>query len=172
MQSAGGGGYGDPLTRDPERVAEDVGAGYVSLERASIDYGVVVNDDGRVDAAATADLRQRLAAEAPKLTVNADESSPYEGIRGRARRLRLRPDLASRFALENGDLVELVGRHAAPLRAWVKVDDQAPKEAIPLDAFGRRVLGVDGGDSVGLRKLTTIVRPGERRPAAEPTTAR
>ncbi|MCZ6524314.1 MAG: hydantoinase B/oxoprolinase family protein, partial [Alphaproteobacteria bacterium] len=37
MQSAGGGGYGDPLTREPERVAEDVRAGYVSAERAPID---------------------------------------------------------------------------------------------------------------------------------------
>src|SRR5262249_60471436 len=34
MQSAGGGGFGDPLTRDPERVAADVRGGYVSAARA------------------------------------------------------------------------------------------------------------------------------------------
>jgi len=40
--SAGGGGYGDPLERDPEKVLEDVIDGYVSIERAKKDYGVVI----------------------------------------------------------------------------------------------------------------------------------
>ncbi|REE75379.1 N-methylhydantoinase B [Rhodococcus wratislaviensis] len=41
--SAGGGGYGDPLDRDPAEVVEDVIDGYVSLERAALDYGVVID---------------------------------------------------------------------------------------------------------------------------------
>ena len=41
MQSAGG-GFGDPLARDPERVRRDVRAGYVSPERARHGYGVVL----------------------------------------------------------------------------------------------------------------------------------
>ncbi|MDT7888536.1 MAG: hydantoinase B/oxoprolinase family protein [Desulfurococcales archaeon] len=40
--SAGGGGYGDPLEREPEKVLEDVIDGYVSIERAKKDYGVVI----------------------------------------------------------------------------------------------------------------------------------
>ncbi|GAB4269803.1 MAG: hydantoinase B/oxoprolinase family protein [Deferrisomatales bacterium] len=40
--SAGGGGLGDPLERDPAAVLEDVIDGYVSAERARKDYGVVV----------------------------------------------------------------------------------------------------------------------------------
>jgi N-methylhydantoinase B len=40
--SAGGGGMGDPLERDPEAVLEDVIDGYVSVGRARKDYGVVV----------------------------------------------------------------------------------------------------------------------------------
>jgi N-methylhydantoinase B len=40
--SAGGGGYGDPLERDPQKVLEDVIDGYVSIERARKDYGVVI----------------------------------------------------------------------------------------------------------------------------------
>ena len=35
MRSSGGGGYGDPLTRDPHRVAEDVARGIVSIERGA-----------------------------------------------------------------------------------------------------------------------------------------
>jgi N-methylhydantoinase B len=43
FHSAGGGGYGNPLERDPEAVAADVFNGYVSIERARADYGVVVD---------------------------------------------------------------------------------------------------------------------------------
>jgi N-methylhydantoinase B len=41
--SAGGGGYGSPFERDPEAVASDAAEGYVSIERAREDYGVVVD---------------------------------------------------------------------------------------------------------------------------------
>lgn len=40
--TAGGGGFGDPLDRDPKMVREDVVDGYVSIERASKDYGVIL----------------------------------------------------------------------------------------------------------------------------------
>lgn len=40
--TAGGGGYGDPLERDPAAVLEDVIDEYVSVERAAKDYGVVI----------------------------------------------------------------------------------------------------------------------------------
>ena len=40
--SAGGGGFGDPLDRNPQSVLEDVADEYVSIERAKIDYGVIV----------------------------------------------------------------------------------------------------------------------------------
>lgn len=40
--TAGGGGFGDPLERDPLHVLEDVIDDYVSIERAKVDYGVVL----------------------------------------------------------------------------------------------------------------------------------
>jgi len=40
--TAGGGGFGDPLQRDPALVLEDVIDDYVSIERAAMDYGVVI----------------------------------------------------------------------------------------------------------------------------------
>lgn len=40
--SSGGGGFGDPLKRDPEAVLEDVIDEYVSIDRAKKDYGVVI----------------------------------------------------------------------------------------------------------------------------------
>jgi N-methylhydantoinase B len=66
--SAGGGGFGDPLERDPQAVLDDVIDGYVSLERARKDYGVVVSavdpevDDFRLDAEATERERARIRA--------------------------------------------------------------------------------------------------------------
>ena len=54
MDAAGGGGFGDPLTRDPYLVRADVLAGYVTAERALADYGVVLEPVGlRVDIDAT-----------------------------------------------------------------------------------------------------------------------
>lgn len=52
-----GGGWGDPEERDPERVRADVLDGLVSRERAEAVYGVVIDEDGRVDEAATAERR-------------------------------------------------------------------------------------------------------------------
>jgi N-methylhydantoinase B len=57
-----GGGYGDPLRRDPVLVREDVADGFVSAEAARTDYGVVLTGPGAVDEAATIDLRKQMAA--------------------------------------------------------------------------------------------------------------
>ncbi len=42
LELPGGGGFGDPARRDPQRVRDDVRAGYVSSEAAARDYGVVI----------------------------------------------------------------------------------------------------------------------------------
>ncbi len=62
--SAGGGGYGDPLERDPATVAQDVRLGYVSLERARRDYGVVIEPSTLgAEIAATETLRAKRKSE-------------------------------------------------------------------------------------------------------------
>jgi N-methylhydantoinase B len=160
MQSAGGGGFGDPLARDPERVRRDVQGGYVSPERARDGYGVELTAGGEVDTAATATQRARLAARRRGWPVVADERDPYEGERGRHRVLRLAPGLAGALGLAAGDLLEMQGRHPAPLRAWVRVDDAAPGDRVALDALGRRMLGVAPGDAVSIRRLAMPPIPG------------
>jgi N-methylhydantoinase B len=57
---AGGGGYGKPQERDPNRVALDVQRGYVSKQAAQTDYGVVFHDDLSVDTPATTTLRGKI----------------------------------------------------------------------------------------------------------------
>jgi N-methylhydantoinase B len=61
---AGGGGWGDPLEREPEAVAHDVRNEKVSGESARRDYGVVLLEDGSVDVAGTASLRADLRGSA------------------------------------------------------------------------------------------------------------
>lgn len=58
----GGGGYGSPLQRDPQRVARDVSEGWISRTRAHGIYGVVLADDGCVDERATRQRRAELSA--------------------------------------------------------------------------------------------------------------
>ena len=61
--SAGGGGYGDPLERDPVAVLDDVLEEKVSVAAAARDYGVVIDAAReRVDDPATGSLRRRRRA--------------------------------------------------------------------------------------------------------------
>jgi N-methylhydantoinase B len=56
-ETAGGGGYGSPSDREPDRVAADVREGWISAGRARAVYRVVVDGAGDDDAGATAALR-------------------------------------------------------------------------------------------------------------------
>src|SRR5438093_7768865 len=61
IETAGGGGFWSPLERPAERVLSDVRSGYVSLEAARRDYGVVIQQQGRrfsLDVEATTALRR------------------------------------------------------------------------------------------------------------------
>ena len=58
VDTPGGGGWGNPFSRAPDRVLRDVRDGVVSVEAAACDYGVVIAADGRsVDVEATAKRR-------------------------------------------------------------------------------------------------------------------
>jgi N-methylhydantoinase B len=62
----GGGGWGDPLDRDPALVAKEIAQGLVSVEGAR-EYGVIVDAAGVVDASASEALRTQLRATRPAL---------------------------------------------------------------------------------------------------------
>jgi N-methylhydantoinase B len=114
MESSGGGGFGDPLDRDPARVAADVAEGYVTLDAAARDYGVVWRD-GAVDEAATATRRDALRA--ARVRVRLQPTSDLDADRGRL--LRLDAGTAARLGVAPGAIVELVNPRGAPLRAWL-----------------------------------------------------
>ncbi|MDP4668027.1 MAG: hydantoinase B/oxoprolinase family protein [Gaiellales bacterium] len=62
-RTAGGGGWKDRLDRPVEVVQKDVSYGLVSAAYAKEGYGVVINEDGSVDEAATAAERERQRTE-------------------------------------------------------------------------------------------------------------
>jgi N-methylhydantoinase B len=59
IDTTGGGGWGEPLEREPRLVALDVLQGKVSVVSAREEYGVVLTDQGEVDSHATRALRER-----------------------------------------------------------------------------------------------------------------
>jgi N-methylhydantoinase B len=67
FETCGGGGWGDPLTRDPERVRQDVARGFVTARGALEDYGVALDP----------------------ATLDVDKNATDEARRGRARDLPL-----------------------------------------------------------------------------------
>jgi N-methylhydantoinase B len=63
FRTAGGGGWGDPLERDPRRVRNDVARKLMTPAAAREQYGVVLSgDDFELDQRATADLREGFRA--------------------------------------------------------------------------------------------------------------
>ncbi len=67
VRTTGGGGWGDPLVREPELVCQDVIEGRVSRQAAERDYGVVLSpgrdaDDWQIELAATTALREKMRA--------------------------------------------------------------------------------------------------------------
>jgi N-methylhydantoinase B len=61
VSTPGGGGFGNPFRRAPDRVARDVAKGYYTREQARNWFGVALSEDGTVDAAATGRLRAGAA---------------------------------------------------------------------------------------------------------------
>ena len=96
IRTTGGGGWGDPLDRDPAAVARDVRCGKVSAAAAADDYGVVLagpdHDHGSVlagpdgdpapDATATAALRDRMRSARPARRPFFDRGPGYARLSG------------------------------------------------------------------------------------------
>ena len=72
----GGGGFGDPLTRDPEMVRDDVALATLTAATAALRYGVVLAESGKVDDLATDDLRAKM------LKARLDDAVMPDGKRG------------------------------------------------------------------------------------------
>jgi N-methylhydantoinase B len=90
VRTSGGGGLGNPLEREPEAVASDIGQGYITVERGERDYGVVLQSTGEVDMRKTSELRDSLrhndAGELERALSSCVETVPSDAIPTMARR--------------------------------------------------------------------------------------
>ena len=161
MDSSGGGGFGDALTRDLDAVAADLAEGYVTPAAAETIYGVVLRD-GTIDAAASARCRATLREARPRVHLAA--SHDLETDQGRA--IRLDAGTAARLGVDAGAVVELVNPAGAPLRAWVAsvVPGYGRVALVPPVAF--RMLALAEGALVEIRAVHSGILGG---PANCPT---
>jgi N-methylhydantoinase B len=152
METSGGGGFGDPLERPPERVAADLRAGLVSVEKAKIRYGVVVKN-GDVDSEASLALRERYHKEQHRLPVVLWEGDEYEGAK---RLCLLALSYLELMVLQEGDFVEIVNPAGAPLRGWVRSIGKNDRRTVHLGKTGMEMLRVREGEEVEVRKIDSI----------------
>jgi N-methylhydantoinase B len=118
MQSAGGGGFGDPHTREPELVRRDLEFGYVSAGAARTEYGFY--DGARHEPPTAGTARLKLV----------QRKTPA----GRRRAL-ISPRTADQFGFADGDLAEIV-TEGPSLRVWLQCSADIEAGAIGLDEDG------------------------------------
>ncbi|MBV8600246.1 MAG: hydantoinase B/oxoprolinase family protein [Candidatus Eremiobacteraeota bacterium] len=126
MQTAGGGGFGDPTKRDAALVEHDLAFGYVSP------------------------AARDLYASPARTALRARTISSREG----KRLAPLSPGTAKRLGLQSGALVEMFA-HGPSLRAWIVLDDGFADDAIGIDEQGFEILGIRPDETVSLRRIGT-----------------
>jgi len=155
VRSAGGGGYGDPLDRDPERVAADLSDAYISPTVAHNLYGLVLDERQRVDAAATRARRQSLRASRVHLVALLTPDAFEKGAVSRRRVWRLNPADAALAAIGEDEVAELDSGRAAPLRGWARLEASVRPGTVGIDARGLAILKAAAGERISLRRVLT-----------------
>lgn len=138
MNTASGGGFGDPLEREPQLLWNDLRNGLVSQESARHIYGVIVEGQG-IDAAASRDLRAQLVGErlrgmktAEPLSKAAVSESRTAGVR---RPLREYLEVVSHNSKARVQCVKcsyMLSQHEDSWREGCGVRQLPPTEAGPL----------------------------------------
>jgi hypothetical protein len=148
MDSSGGGGFGDALTRDLDAVAADLAEGYVTPAAAEAIYGAVFRD-GAIDAEASAQRRATLNEERRRIRLAAVPDLETE--RGRA--IRLDAGTAARLGVGAGAVIELVNPAGAPLRAWVESVVPGDGRVCQVPPVALRMLALVEGALVEIRAV-------------------
>ena len=135
--TAGGGGYGDALARDPALVAGDVASGLVSEKDARERYGVVLRN-GKVIEDETAELRKTLAMRRLRLVVCASTNVDASEV---VQVFGVNPKTCDATGLSDGSLVEVSTGQGAPLRGRLRAKPNVPEGKLALGEESRGMLG-------------------------------
>ena len=149
MRSSGGGGFGDPLERDPRLVQGDIAEGRVSPGSARRIYGVVTGPDG-LNVGTTAALRAGMRRDRTLLTVEPAPDAPAGG------RIwcELARDTIARLGLNEHGAHEILNGRGPGLRVWIRGGTAIDESSIRLPERIGRALELRAGDRVALRPLS------------------
>ncbi len=149
-ESAGGGGYGDPLERDPDLVADDVRLGYFTAGQADGRYGVVLDAEGGVDGPATERRRRELRDARVHVAVQAANEEMFAGAK---REFVVPAGVAGRLGIGDGDLVELVAGTGPLVRGWARIGDADGGAPVMVGASAFDLLKAAPGGSAEIRRV-------------------
>ncbi|NQU71574.1 MAG: hydantoinase B/oxoprolinase family protein, partial [Rhodospirillales bacterium] len=151
-ETSGGGGYGDPLMRDPARVKDDLGEGYLTPGQAANRFGVVLNGQGTIDDAATTERRREIAARTITVSLQASNEEMFDGPR---REFILPAGIAKDLGVSAGELIEITTGRGAPLRAWTRLGGEDGDDLI-VGATTFPLINAAPGDRVVIRAVSRL----------------
>ena len=150
-ETAGGGGFGDPLCRDPTLIEEDIRQEYLTKEQAEVRYGVVFNQKG-LDISATEEKRGKLAKNRVFLKV---EAANQDDLHGSRRYFTIPKKYSDILQISNDDLLELRTQFTVPLRGWTRVAS-GEAQNIGLGPEAMKMLQVSPGDKLEIRLVQSV----------------
>jgi N-methylhydantoinase B len=150
--TAGGGGYGDPLDRDPALIEGDVAAGLVSEEQARRAYGVVVRD-GRIFEDETRAQRAELRTRRTTLPIRRWSGHQNGEV---VQVFRACASTLTKFGLAGGDFVEITSGQGAPIRGRLGECAEIPEGVLALGTASIAMLSVAEGAVVRVEKLASL----------------
>jgi N-methylhydantoinase B len=141
--SPGGGGYGNPMEREPRLVIEDFLDDKISMDDAREKYGVVIDpDSATINLDETEKLRKHRKPHYEN-TVKGSSGGGYSVVL---------PELYKDHGFNEGDLVE-VTTGIVPLRGWVTFSKDLKLKEILLSHIYLETLNIKRGDKVYLRRV-------------------
>ena len=148
MEAAGGGGYGDPLARDPQAVQRDVKDELISEVQASMRFGVVLKPDDSVDKAKTKKRRSELQAARVMLTVQTANDEMFDGPK---RQIMISDEAARQLAVDDGDMIEITAGKGANVRGWARISEADGNGAVILGPSTLRLIQASPGEIAQVR---------------------
>ncbi|MBH63351.1 MAG: 5-oxoprolinase [Alphaproteobacteria bacterium] len=149
-ESAGGGGFGDPLDREIKLVEEDVRLGYITAHQADVRYGVILDADGSADSEATERRRLELRDERIHVAVQASNEEMFSDAK---REFVLPADIAQQLGIGEGDLVELVAGTGPLVRGWARIGETGRDVPVMIGASAFNLLKATPGGSAEIRRV-------------------
>tara|TARA_Y100001960_G_scaffold330494_1_gene424678 strand:- start:3050 stop:4681 length:1632 start_codon:yes stop_codon:yes gene_type:complete len=153
METSGGGGFGDPVMRDPEAVQKDIKEETLTREQADYRFGVVTTAKGEVDLEATIRRREELKASRVMLQIEIVDGEMFEGAK---RQFGISIESAKRLGIYDGDMIETTTGNGANVRGWAYVSNSASKTNIALGTSTLSLIQASVGDWAQVRPVVRI----------------